>query len=1274
MPASDHEQLLLELINDARLDPLGNAARYITSYAPLTSSDGDIQNAIGPNPGFNVNGNALLTAYNALTAVEPVAWNEALANAADGHSQAMIDYSVANPTLNAQQHQLPGELNLGGRATAAGYNWNALGENIFAFGRSMLHAHAAFMVDWGSGPSGMQSPPGHRNTIMSATYREVGLGVIQENNAATPVGPFVITEDFGNQFGLSSSVILLGVGYNDTVIADDFYSIGEGINGLNVSVGGTGAASTSTAASGGYSLVTTSTGSQTVTFSGGGLGSNVTFTGTLAAGHNYKLDIVDAATTPTLQTSLSGTAGGDVDIIKGLGVKNLALTAGSGNQTIIGGKGADSLDGGADSDTLNGGVGNDRLEGGSGADFFVFYTGADADVIDDFSLAEGDKVDVTYFTGLHSWTDIQSQYTVTANAGSAKIDFGGGDTLVLTGIALGSLSDAAFKFNAPVGNPPTDISLTNNSIAENSALGATIGTLSATDPDAGETFTFSLVNSAGGLYSITGNSLKVAGPLDFEGQSTQTIRVRVTDSGFNSYEENFTIQLVNVAGNTITGGAGNDTVNATTTVAGQPPPTNEEDTIFGLGGHDKLDGLAGDDTVEGGEGNDTLTGGLGNDTLSYANALAGVIISLASTATQDTKGAGKDKVSGFETLVGSVHNDTLTGSTKADTIQGGNGFDIIEGLAGADIIDGGADSDTISYAKSAKAVKVNLSDVQQDTFLSGGVLNGDASGDKLTSIENIRGSAKADILTGNALSNVIEGGAGADTLTGGGGLDTVSYASSIAGVTIDLNLFTAQLGAGDGKGDILAGFARLTGSAKNDILSGTAGVNAILGDAGDDTIAGRGGSDFLDGGANGTTGDTVSYAGLAAGVTIDLNVQSGKAQSNGDMLFGFENVTGTDHNDTLTGNGGNNVIIGGLGDDTITGADGNDKLIGGGTALAPGDDTVSYLLALTGVKVSLALTSAQVTGGAGTDTISGFENIDGSQHSDTLTGDKFANLLMGMNGDDVLQGGEGADTLNGGSHNAGGDTASYTASKLGVVVDLTVGTQAAFNGVAVNGDAAGDVLVGMENLIGSAKADTLIGDAGSNILEGGLGNDILAGNGGADTISFASATGAVTFSLALQGTAQKTGGAGTDTATGFTNIIGGKGADKLTGDGGGNIITGGVGADKLDGGAGTDLFIFRALAEKGDSLASFEVGIDVLQLTGAGFSPSLALGALTSGVNFFSGTGALPVPTGAGPAFVYDQDDGKLYFDANGSAAGGTTLLLTLIQKEALTATDIIVV
>ncbi len=95
------------------------------------------------------------------------------------------------------------------------------------------------------------------------------------------------------------------------------------------------------------------------------------------------------------------------------------------------------------------------------------------------------------------------------------------------------------------------------------------------------------------------------------------------------------------------------------------------------------------------------------------------------------------------------------------------------------------------------------------------------------------------------------------TLDGGAGTDTVSYATSAAGVTVNLALTTAQVSAGDAAGDILSNFENLTGSAFDDVLTGDASLNVLTGGAGDDVLEGGAGADTLDGGSG---SDTASYA------------------------------------------------------------------------------------------------------------------------------------------------------------------------------------------------------------------------------------------------------------------------------------------------------------------------------------------------------------------------------------------------------------------------------
>jgi Ca2+-binding RTX toxin-like protein len=114
----------------------------------------------------------------------------------------------------------------------------------------------------------------------------------------------------------------------------------------------------------------------------------------------------------------------------------------------------------------------------------------------------------------------------------------------------------------------------------------------------------------------------------------------------------------------------------------------------------------------------------------------------------------------------------------------------------------------------------------------------------------------------------------------------------------------------------------------------------------------------------------------------------------------------------------------------------------------------------------------------------------GTSYADALQGGGGLDWLMGGDGDDTLSGDAGPDSLNGG---AGVDTASYVGSSAGVTVDLATG-------LGKDGDAEGDVLIGIENLVGSNHGDYLYGDGGDNVLSGLDGMDRLKGGGGNDTL------------------------------------------------------------------------------------------------------------------------------------------------------------------------------
>lgn len=146
--------------------------------------------------------------------------------------------------------------------------------------------------------------------------------------------------------------------------------------------------------------------------------------------------------------------------------------------------------------------------------------------------------------------------------------------------------------------------------------------------------------------------------------------------------------------------------------------------------------------------------------------------------------------------------------------------------------------------------------------------------------------------------------------------------------------------------DIRTGDDTLNGGEGNDMLYGGKGDDILNGGGGDDTLEGGPGADMLDGGPG---SDTASYQNSSVGVLVRLHaayaVKFGDAE--GDTLTGIEHLVGSDYNDTLAGDGEDNVLRGGSGnddlfggpaggDDEMYGDDGDDRLFGG-----RGDDTLT---------------------------------------------------------------------------------------------------------------------------------------------------------------------------------------------------------------------------------------------------------------------------------------------------------------------------------------------
>ena len=827
--------------------------------------------------------------------------------------------------------------------------------------------------------------------------------------------------------------------------------------------------------------------------------------------------VITSSTGPL--TDSDGDGAGACDLVGSQVVCDLALVPG---QIVIlsGGTGDDDLrvEGTAFANAVIhvfGDLGNDTLRGGPGAERFYGENGlADGACRDpDFNEFGVDECDDTIHDGL----------------GNDRVDGEGGNDLVVQAPLAGSSPNS----------DEDDIRL-----AGGSQDGITYAARAAAD---------AVTIRIGGTDGIDANAAEA-----------------IDASGTPGEEDDIDAGIERV-----TGTPGNDTFRTTTSFV----PIS-------------MDGIGGDDTFIASPSNEVMIGGSGTDTATWADldfAQSGIVATANGVADDgDPDFVEADDVRGdIEHIIGTPGIDTLLGAptsgcrvaggSGADTIsapatgctlEGGNGADVLTGSAGADTMRPGASGiassdvltfgggpDTVDYANgslvgtdstivgvqaSANAgVTIWCYSLGTGTTSARKTVGGQAHLDAWADApETIVGTVVTDTLCGGPAGTRLEGGAGADVLVGNGGVDVI-----LGGLGNDLL---------NGQG----GSDTLDGGDGDDNLNGGAGTDVVDGGPGDDPhVRGGGGSDTIRGGTGNDTLDELSFSAIEQGVT-------------GDEL---------DAGDVLDGGAGTDTIDGASGDDVLTCT--VDNLAdawsdsGGGTeafdcsglgiaityAAGPGIDT------LVGSALNDTLSGATtIDGGAGNDTLvaaAAGSTIRGGPGNDALTGGDAVDVLGGgdgadsidaRGGNDVLDGGFGGDAISGGS---GAEVLSYEARSSAVAVSL--------DGVANDGTAGeGDnVQPDIEELVGSAHADTLTaGTAGTNLV-GGDGNDVLVGSavgellqGGAGNDRLASGAGANVLE----------GGAGDDT------LLGGANVDRLDGGDGHDVLDGGAGTDVFIGGAGRD--------------------------------------------------------------------------------------------------------
>ncbi|MEZ5596308.1 MAG: calcium-binding protein [Pseudomonadales bacterium] len=565
---------------------------------------------------------------------------------------------------------------------------------------------------------------------------------------------------------------------------------------------------------------------------------------------------------------------GDIDTV--LNVENFIAT--DFDDRVIGSAEADTIFGGLGNDRLSGGRGNDHLDGGEGEGDFADFSDAVTGVV----LNLGETPDANGYTTAVMGAEVDHLRNLEHVTGSAYADritgsdagqilqgAGGDDTIA--GAGGDDTIDGQEGNDVLAGDAGNDRFLVSHGLDRLDG-GAGLDTIDFSGFADATAIHVELAGAADGTIVVTGSENQIVRNLE------NVIATAGDDTLFGDASDNV---LEGRDGNDVlAGGAGDDTLiggdgrdsadysrvgsgvdlDLSTGVVlddgqgGQDvileiedlTGSSYDDVLVGDRFANVLTGGGGDDVLQGRGGDDTLVGGQGSDTASYSQAPRGVTIDLAAVALVDDGEGGEDTFISIENLEGSSFSDTLTGDDGDntlsglggnDTLDGGLGVDLLEGgtgddhlltSLGADTFDGGEGSDWADYSSlgAASAITVTLNGAFDAVATIAGQDN-----DVLRGIENVSGTAGADVLRGDVGQNflfgndgndTISGGSGADQLDGGQGFDQLRF-DDLAGAGVVLDLATSSaLYRGDSSVDSFAGFEIYLGSLQADEIISSA--------------------------------------------------------------------------------------------------------------------------------------------------------------------------------------------------------------------------------------------------------------------------------------------------------------------------------------------------------------------------------------------------------------------------------------------------------------------
>jgi VCBS repeat-containing protein len=363
-------------------------------------------------------------------------------------------------------------------------------------------------------------------------------------------------------------------------------------------------------------------------------------------------------------------------------------------------------------------------------------------------------------------------------------------------------------------------------VDEGAAAGTVIGTVGASDPDAGDTLTYSLTNDAGGRFAIDPNSGEIAvadgALLDFETTGQHSLEVEVTDGEGLSATQTFAITVTNlnetpVIQNLSAGEVLEDAVDGTVVGTVTAIDPDIADTLT----YTLSDDAGGRFAIDPDSGVIAVADGalIDHDVASQHSIVVTVT---------DADGLSADASYLIEVKADNSGNDHLLGDDAANVIDGGPGHDTIEGKGGDDHLTGGDGDDQLEGGSGDDHLEGGDGDDflfgdAGDDYLIGGAggdqlfggldddrLDGDAGDDQLFGSggdDHLEGGDGDDQMFGSIGEDVLVGGHGNDLLSGGMGSDRFVFTSAAEGVDEVIDF---------GAGDVLAIGGMLQGFAAGD--------------------------------------------------------------------------------------------------------------------------------------------------------------------------------------------------------------------------------------------------------------------------------------------------------------------------------------------------------------------------------------------------------------------------------------------------------------------------